>query len=249
MPTLSQSMPIWFSVSLFLSIFIGVFDMTRIVFRQLQKSVTDPGKRQHLKNQILLFLILFFMIVAGMSLMGLFVKNVLPPRILILTTLPLLAFYFIYLFKQQLLWKMIDEMPLSEMIRMHRFRFLGIFFILGWYLDLLPAYFAFAAGLGDLITAISSIPIARLKHRESPLALRIALIWNLFGFWEIIHLMGAAIWVISASLKTGENPLGEMGMIPLCFLPAFAPPTILFLHICIFKKWRKLLPQTLKKST
>jgi hypothetical protein len=38
------------------------------------------------------------------------------------------------------------------------------------------------------------------------------------------------------SIDTGAMGVDTLAKFPFCFIPAFAPPTIIFLHVSIYKK-------------
>ncbi len=70
----------------------------------------------------------------------------------------------------------------------HAWRFVGIYFLAGAIVGFLPPQFGFPEGLGDIITAIFSLPLAFAirKNSRSP-RLRTAFIaWNVFGLIDLI---------------------------------------------------------------
>ncbi|MBL0280175.1 MAG: hypothetical protein IPQ11_07510 [Bacteroidetes bacterium] len=120
--------------------------------------------------------------------------------------------------------------------RIHMFRFVGIFFILGWQFGILPKSFALIGGLGDIFVAFTAIFVARVIDKKVRNYKRITLVWNIIGFWDIISVLASAVIITKQAIATNTTGILEMTKFPFSLIPAFAPATIIFLHICIFKK-------------
>jgi hypothetical protein len=73
-------------------------------------------------------------------------------------------------------------------------------------------------------------------------------VWNIVGFWDIVNVVVMAFLTTKWSLDTGSQSLIEMGYFPFSLIAAFAPATIIFLHISIFKKLKMEFPKTDSKS-
>jgi hypothetical protein len=69
---------------------------------------------------------------------------------------------------------------------------------------------------------------------------RITLVWNIIGFWDIISVLASAVIITKQAIASNTTGILEMTKFPFSLIPAFAPATksksIIFLHICIFKK-------------
>ncbi|MEL6193286.1 MAG: hypothetical protein AAFR66_14610, partial [Bacteroidota bacterium] len=100
----------------------------------------------------------------------------------------------------------------------------------------LPGRIGFLAGFGDLITAVSSIWVAKVVSRKSANWKAIALGWNTFGLLDIIATSATAFILTKLSIETGVQGVEILGEFPFCFIPAFAPATIIFLHVSIYRK-------------
>ncbi len=105
---------------------------------------------------------------------------------------------------------------------------------------LLPGDFAFSAGMGDIITAILALPVAKMVSKGKPGSLKIAYAWNIFGTLDIITLLVIAVINAKNPVVAGELGLQEMTIFPFVWFPAFAPATILFLHTTIFRKLQQI---------
>ncbi|MEM9894993.1 MAG: hypothetical protein AAF789_01370 [Bacteroidota bacterium] len=179
---------------------------------------------------------LYLAVVAYASINGAFSENTLPPKIVKLTTIPLLLFYLGIVFNTKWYRMLLKSIPVKEFILLHRFRLIGSFFLVLLLLGFLPPVFALIAGLGDIITAISSIWIAKLLKEGRTKAHSWALVWNSFGFLDILITSTTAVLLTKISIETGALGVEVLTVFPFCFIPAFAPATIIFLHITIYRK-------------
>ncbi|MFZ1632832.1 MAG: hypothetical protein WAT43_03100 [Chitinophagales bacterium] len=179
---------------------------------------------------------LYYLYVALMSYTGIFQVNTLPPKILWFTAIPLAIFYFMFVFRTKIFWRVLENVQLSALVRLHTFRFVGIFFILGWQFGILPKSFALIGGLGDIFVALTAIFVARMIDKKAPNFKKITLVWNIIGFWDIISVLASAVIVTKQAIETNTTGILEMTKFPFALIPSFAPATIIFLHICIFKK-------------
>jgi hypothetical protein len=185
---------------------------------------------------VLIFFAFYYLYVMLMSFTAVFHANSLPPKVLLFTALPLLTFYFFYVFRTTTYWQILENAPLSGLVRLHTFRLVGIFFIIAWHYGALPKYFAFSAGLGDIFAAVTAIFVANFIDNKATHYKTITLIWNIIGFWDIVSVIISAVYVTKQAIASGGQGIVEMTYFPYCLIPAFAPATIIFLHISIFKK-------------
>lgn len=185
---------------------------------------------------IIVFYLLYLIVVGYASIKGTFSENTLPPKIVQLTTIPLLLFYLGIVFNIKWYKMLLKSIPVEEFILLHRFRLIGSFFLVLLLLGLLPRVFALIAGLGDIITAITSIWIAKLIKEGRTKAHSWALVWNSFGFLDILITSTTAVLLTKISMETGAPGVEVLTVFPFCFIPAFAPATIIFLHITIYRK-------------
>jgi len=121
----------------------------------------------------------------------------------------------------------------------HIFRLIGIFFLLLAFHDALPKLFAIVAGLGDILTSITCIFVAKSIKQQKTYAKTLALLWNTFGLMDIMFTAVTAIVLTKLSIDNGTMGVDTLARFPFCLIPAFAPPIIIFLHIAIFKKVKK----------
>jgi hypothetical protein len=139
-------------------------------------------------------------------------------------------------FRTNTFWGILENVKLSDLVRIHIFRFVGVFFIIGWYYGILPKSFAFIGGIGDIFVAVTAIFVAILIDKKAKNFKKITLIWNIIGFWDIVSVIISAVYLTKQAIENNSIGVLEMTKFPFCLIPAFAPATIIFLHICIFKK-------------
>ncbi len=185
---------------------------------------------------VALFFVLYLAYIAFASHKGWFNRVSFPPRVLLLTTFPYAMVLFGGLLNTNIFQNILKNAPLENLVRLHIFRVIGVFFILLAVHDALPKPFAFIAGLGDILTAVGSIFVAKAIQQQRPYARRLTFYWNLFGAADILFTAIAANVLTKISINTGAMGVDALAMFPFCIIPAFAPPTILFLHWAIFKK-------------
>lgn len=216
--------------------FISVIFLIAILFPIFM--IANLVRKNHKKvfYYVIGFYFLYLFIVALATFKGLFNVVALPPRIIVLTTLPLLLFYLLIISNTAVYKNVLQKTDLSTLIGIHIFRLIGSFFIILFLYKLLPRPFAFIAGFGDLITALSSIFVAKAISNKKSYAKKLTLFWNTFGLVDILLTSATAIIFTKLSIETGSLGVDILTQFPFCFIPAFAPATIIFLHISIYRK-------------
>lgn len=197
----------------------------------------SPHERQNLVfGSIICFFIcyFFYVFIAGKN--GLFQEASLPPRILLFTTFPFALFLFGIIDKLPISKQIFEKSSINELIRLHIFRLIGSTFIILAFYDSLPKSFAFIAGFGDVITAISSIFVVNAIKKQKSYAKNLILVWNTFGLIDIITTAVLANVITKISMDTGIMGVDSLAKFPFNLIPAFAPPTIIFLHVLIYRK-------------
>jgi hypothetical protein len=222
--------PIW-AIILFIPIFLySIFFIARSIQRAALDTGISSAKSKNIQWGIFIFYLIYLVYVATLALKGVLDVDSLPPRTMVWGGLPLLIILFGWIGNTGLFKKILRSITLEALIKLHVFRVVGVFFILLYAYHLLPAKFAFFAGLGDIITALLAIPVAGMVARQQP-GWKIAVYaWNIFGIMDIVDLL-----IVAVMTGAGGN-LREMTIFPFVWFPAFAPATILFLHTAVFRK-------------
>lgn len=230
--------PSWLSGSFIICFYPLTIYLLVKPIRQSSGSLQSIDKSALLKK-VTLFFTGYFIIVGLISLSGFFSENVLPPRIILFTTLPLFLFYLLYVRRTHWFKELFQSIKIEDLIRIHLFRFVGVFFILVYYFDALPRSFALIGGIGDIVTATLAIPLIMILKRKLPWAKTAAWIWNIIGLFDIASVLITAILLTQAAVANGETGVQQFATFPFSWIPAFAPATIVFIHILIFKKLRE----------
>ena len=182
------------------------------------------------------FFVLYLAYIAFASLNGWFNQVMFPPKVLLLTTYPYAFLLFGVLLNTRIYKSILENALLENLVSLHLFRVIGVFFVLLAVHDALPKPFAFIAGMGDIVTAVTSLFVARAIQDKKTYAKRLTYAWNIFGTIDILFTAIAANVLTKLSIDTGVMGVDTLAVFPFCIIPAFAPPTILFLHWSIFKK-------------
>ncbi|MDP2524838.1 hypothetical protein [Maribacter dokdonensis] len=205
--------------------------------------VARLAKKGKVKNGfwwIIGFYIPYLFIVGRASFNGFFDDVMLPPKIVLTTTLPL-AILVTIIYSTTVCKKANAILNLDDLVKVHIFRLIGSTFIILFLYDLLPPVFALFAGIGDLITAISSVFVAKAIRNKKNYARKLTYVWNTFGLVDILITSAMAIVFTKISIDNNIQGVEFLAEFPFCFIPAFAPPTIIFLHLLVFRKlsWLK----------
>jgi len=225
-----SGMPLW-AIVLFIPSFIySIFFITKPVKQAALNAGMALQKSRNIQIGILAFYLVYLLYVSVLALKGVLDVDSLPPKTMVWGGLPLLIILFGFIGNTGLFKTLLRVITLESLISVHIFRLLGVFFIIIYSYHLLPARFAFFAGLGDIITAILAWPVARMVSSKKTGWKIVLYAWNIFGIMDIVDLLVIAV-------MTGANGnLREMAVFPFVWFPAFAPATILFLHAAVFRK-------------
>ena len=205
--------------------------------------VARLAKKGNIKNGFFLvigFYLIYLTVIAFLSLNGFFDTIMLPPKIVLTTTLPL-AIFVTFIHGTEICKKANASLSLISLVKIHIFRLIGSTFIILYFYDLLPTVFALFAGIGDLVTAVSSIFVAKAIEHKKKYARKLTYLWNTFGLVDILVTSAMAIIFTKISIDNNVQGVEFLAEFPFCFIPAFAPPTIIFLHLLVFRKlsWTK----------
>ena len=228
---MSPQIPLFVFVAFLIAFCFPIFMIASLVRKN---APSDQGKS--LFYGVIIFYVIYLAVVAFASFQGVFSENSIPPKIVQYTTLPLLLFLVGIIFNLSWFKDTLKNTPTHELILLHRFRLIGSFFLILLSLELLPPVFALVAGLGDLITALSSWWVAKQFQKGKPSHRTLAILWNTFGFVDILATSSMAILFTKLSMETGALGVEALTVFPFCFIPAFAPATIIFLHLSIYRK-------------
>jgi hypothetical protein len=126
------------------------------------------------------------------------------------------------------------SLDLRMLTALHFWRIIGLYFIFAYTQGLLPAGFAFPAGLGDIAIAVTAIPLSRALGRNSSVARRVFTVWNLFGVADLLVAVATGVLHSASSLGllAGSGPTTAiMTRFPMVLVPTFFVPLFILLHL------------------
>jgi hypothetical protein len=242
MNVLPTSVPAWVSILFIFTFPIAIFLIANTAKIAAINAGFGAQKAAKIRFNIITFCAIYLLYVSMMSFTGIFHVNTLPPKILLFTTLPLAIFYFGFVFRSKIYWTLLDNTPLESLIRIHIFRFVGVFFIINYGYGALPKTFALVGGIGDIFAAITAIFVANAVKNRKSYSHKLAFVWNVIGILDIVNVLVSAVLTARASIADGTEGIIQFANFPFSWIPAFAPATIIFLHITIFKKLKVTRP-------
>jgi hypothetical protein len=230
----NYSTPYWISIAFSILIFLPFLLLLQFVFNHARQA----NKHSWFVGAVLFYL-LYVTYIGIAHYAGLFDAVALPPRVLVFTTFPYAVFLFVFFTRTTMFKYIQSHSSVKSLVSLHLFRIVGIFFIVLAAHQSLPKLFAFIAGFGDVITAITSVWVVRAIAQKKSYAKKLTMAWNIFGTVDILFTAIAANVLTKLSIDTGSMGVDKLAEFPFCIIPAFAPPTILFLHWLIFKALKK----------
>lgn len=247
MNTYISSVPVWVS-ALFLLTFPLAVVLIANAIRNAARNAGFEAKRVRMASLTVYgFYTAFLLFTSVLTLTGIFAENMLPPRPLLFAAFPY-AFLLIGAASRSTRFRTLMEHALvGDLVKVHIFRLVGIFFLIGAYYEVLPVRFALVAGLGDIITALGALVVAKAVQERKEWSFAVLLIWNVFGTVDILTVVGSALVETRYAIANGTQGVAGIAQFPFSWIPAFAPVTILFLHFYVFVKL-KAYKQSLVKT-
>jgi hypothetical protein len=215
--------------------------MTAIV---LPRSAESEPSGRDIRPAVALVVTAWFLLVVALGAAGAFVgpPGAPPLPIAIGVAAPLLTF-FAWMRLAKTFREFVLSLDLRLIAAMQAWRWGGLGFLSLYAHHVLPAVFAFPAGLGDMAVGVTAPWIVLALVRQPGFAAGTAFLrWNLFGMLDLV--VAISIGALSALLATGapgEVSTIAMARLPLLLVPAFLVPLFLMLHISALLQRRQLL--------
>ncbi|HXV80813.1 MAG TPA: hypothetical protein VEG60_13120, partial [Candidatus Binatia bacterium] len=108
---------------------------------------------------------------------------------------------------------------------------------------ILPGYFAWPAGLGDMAIGMTAPwVILALLHRPAFAASKTFVAWNIFGILDLVLAvsMGGFGPRFFSDHLLGADATAPMSFMPLVLVPAFFVPSFIILHLAALFQARRL---------
>lgn len=186
---------------------------------------------RHISFSVLLVLLFWLVLVVVLSKQGIFSINPL--------VAPFIFIGFIILFgtlqkvyASKTAQAITVAIPMHWLIAIQTYRIVGVAFFFLWAQGVLPAAFAFPAGIGDIIVGVAAPFIAYAYYLKKPYATKLAIWWNILGIADLIIAIGAGTLGFPRPIQTLPlTPTTEaMSLYPLALVSLFAVPLGLLLH-------------------
>jgi hypothetical protein len=129
---------------------------------------------------------------------------------------------------------------------MQAWRWAGLGFLSLYAHDVLPAFFALPAGLGDMAIGVTA-PwiILGLVQRPDFAASAAFFRWNVLGILDLV--VALTLGTVGAALSTGapgEISTAPMATLPLLLIPVYLVPLFLMLHITALMQARQAITRS-----
>jgi hypothetical protein len=123
-------------------------------------------------------------------------------------------------------------------------RFGGFAFVALYVYGVLPGYFAWPAGLGDMaIGAVAPWMLVALARRPGFAASRRFVSWNVLGIVDLlVAVTVASVVPILFPTLDGAASTDAMARLPLVLIPGFLVPGFLILHLIALTQARRAAP-------
>ncbi|MEL7121677.1 MAG: hypothetical protein AAFO07_19670 [Bacteroidota bacterium] len=227
--------PAWVSTSFALFLLtVPILLIANAVKRALDQANRVDGKM--MRRNIIIFYLIYFMVTGVLSILGTYAINTFPPRIIVGAALPLFLFYFLVVQRKEWFKAVFKYVSLETLVYIHLFRFVGVFFFTLNSYGVIPDLFAKIGGTGDVLTAILVIPVIYFIRKKASFANTLVWIWNTIGLIDILSVLSTALILTREAIINNQEGVLQIGTFPFSWIPAFAPATIIFLHILVYRK-------------
>jgi hypothetical protein len=201
-------------------------------------------KNQRIQLALLAIITLWLVGSITMSLLGLFNQPHKPPIYLgLFMGVPVVGFLLAYAMSKSLR-EVLLAVPLWVVVLIHAGRLEAIFFVIDAITGVLPPRFGWSAGMGDIVAAIISIPLAlslRQGHRSKGLSV-VFIAWNILGLLDLFN--AAILGVLYSPSVVGI--LSHPGLdshaityMPIVLIPTFYVPILILLHFLALRRRRE----------
>ena len=121
------------------------------------------------------------------------------------------------------------------------YRVVGVGFIFLYFQGVLPAWFAFPAGIGDMIVGITAPFVAVLYYLKKPYSRKLAIWWNIIGIADLVIAIATGMTGFPRPIQfVPVTPSTEpISLFPLMIIPLFAVPLAFLLHFCSLRVLRE----------
>jgi hypothetical protein len=216
--------------------------MTAIALPRSDESQPSPSRG--IRLGVVLTLSAWFLLIVSLGAAGAFVGPPgRPPLPIALGVATPLVLFFAWLRLSQSFREFVLSLDLRLIAGMQAWRWAGLGFLSLYAHNVLPAVFAFPAGLGDMAIGVTAPWVILALVRKPGFAGSATFIrWNVLGILDLA--VAVSIGALSAMFATGapgEVSTAAMATLPLLLIPAFLVPLFLMLHAAALMQSRQLI--------
>ena len=178
------------------------------------------------------------------GMMGIFYQPGVPPLTVgLFVLIPVAGFTLAYGIRPRFR-AAVDALPLWLITIAHTWRFVGLGFVIGAMVHVLPPQFGYPEGLGDVAAAALCLPLARALRDKgpSPRLRRAFIAWNVFGLVDLLSAISLGILYSPSSFGVLRTDLSTaiMTEFPVNMIPTFFVPLFILLHMLALKRNKEL---------
>ncbi|MDB6068163.1 MAG: hypothetical protein JWR26_4371 [Pedosphaera sp.] len=125
-------------------------------------------------------------------------------------------------------------LDLRMIVALHISRIIGLDFVIRHLQGQLPAAFAYPAGLGDALIALTAVPLLLAMSAKTPSVRKWFVAWNILGIIDLVLAVALGILhsVSSFGILAGSGPTTLlMTQFPRSLVPTFLVPIFILLHL------------------
>lgn len=130
-----------------------------------------------------------------------------------------------------------DRIPIHLLIGIQVYRVAGVGFLMLYSQNLLPAEFAFPAGIGDILVGMTAPIVALIYYLKKSYSQKLAMLWNTIGIADLVIALSIGIFGYPRPIQVlPTTPSTELlSLFPWVLVPLFAVPLALLLHFLLLR--------------
>ena len=212
----------------------------------------NTSRNSKANTAIKLSLAFWFTLVFVLSLNDQFARSPTAPPLPILCGVAIPILLFVATYRTSAIFRAaIFSADLRLLTAIQAWRAGGMAFLALYAHGILPALFAFPAGIGDIAIGVSAPWIAlKLTNQPDYANTRHFAVWNILGIADLV------IAVSAGALSSGFVPVlagnvttSAMANLPLVLIPAFLVPMLVMLHVAALVQARNVTASKSKRSS
>jgi hypothetical protein len=199
----------------------------------MTRSITAQSSPSTVASSLPLLLLLWFTLILCLVAKGIFAGAPGTPPLALLAAVSAPVVVFLSAYRFSLAFRhFVLGIDTRVLVAMQAWRFAGFGFLALYVHKILPAYFAWPAGLGDMAIGVTAIVVlARLLDDRHFTGSRAFLTWNLLGLVDFVIALGTGAGGVFFGAKPGMISTVPMAQLPLALIPLLFVPIFTMLHL------------------